>query len=128
MYQGRLRSDTVRSSTVEVDKGAEMSEGLAGLGRVSGSAEGDAHEDKSRLLRDSAADSELASRIRQAASVLGVREEAIASLCGDENSFPKREEFFPAVENLIDERLTGALRDDRRGRAEDREFERAERE
>lgn len=127
MYQGRLRSATVSASVGEVDLGAEMDGSLAGLDRISGGA-GGAQEDKSRLLCDRGADSDSASRIRQAAGVLGVSEEAVASLVGEDQTHHKQERFYPAVDTLIEERLSGVLRDDRRGRAEDREFEREERE
>ena len=128
MYQGRLRSANASSSTGVIDKGAEMNESLAGLGRVSGSIASDAQEDKARLLCNRGAESDFASKIRRTAGELGVGEEALASFCADDHSCNKREEFYPAVDSMIDEKLTGVLRDDRRSRAEDREFEREERE
>ena len=126
MYQGRLRSGNVRPSIVETDRSAEMSEDLAESGRVSGGTV-DACSQPSRRGAGAEADADTFERIRKAAGVLGVSGEALSSLLEGED-FLKKEEFFPALDSVMDIKMDQARKEAQRSRHEDRAEERAERE
>ena len=125
-YQGRLRSGIVRPSSVETDRSAEMSEDLAESGRISGDMAG-ACPYPSRRGADAEAETDFAGRVRTAASVLGVTGEALTSLL-DGGDLMKKEEFFPALDDVVDAKLGQVKREEEMRRREDREAERVERE
>ena len=126
MYQGRLRSGSVRPSTVETDRNAEMSEDLAESGRVSGGTD-DACSYPSRRETGAEAKADYFGRIREAAGVLGVSGEALSSLLEGEDVM-KKEEFFPALDSMMDIKMDQVRKEALRSRHEDREEERIERE
>ena len=111
---------------METDRSAEMSEDLAESGRISGDmAEACPHP--SRRGAGVEADTDFAERVRTAAGVLGVSGDALSSLL-DGGDLMKKEEFFPALDDVADAKLDQVKREEMWRRHEDREEERAERE